>query len=88
MGQEDPLEEGRAAHSSNLAWRIPWAEELVHRVAKSRTRLNDLACMHAQKHGHTPAHAQTHIHKHRLTHMQTILLASHLLSPQFQALTS
>ena len=23
MGQEDPLEEGRATHSSNLAWRIP-----------------------------------------------------------------
>ena len=24
---EDPLEEGMAAHSSVLAWRIPWAEE-------------------------------------------------------------
>ena len=24
--QEDPLEEGRAAHSSILAWRIPWTE--------------------------------------------------------------
>ena len=27
MGQEDPLEEGMAAHSSTLAWRIPWTEE-------------------------------------------------------------
>ena len=27
LGQEDPLEEGRAAHSSILAWRIPWAEK-------------------------------------------------------------
>ena len=27
MGQEDPLEEGMAAHSSILAWRIPWTEE-------------------------------------------------------------
>ena len=27
LGQEDPLEEDMAAHSSNLAWRIPWAEE-------------------------------------------------------------
>ena len=27
MGQEDPLEEGVAAHSSILAWRIPWTEE-------------------------------------------------------------
>ena len=27
MGQEDPLEESMAAHSSILAWRISWAEE-------------------------------------------------------------
>ena len=27
MGQEDPLEEGMATHSSVLAWRIPWTEE-------------------------------------------------------------
>ena len=27
LGQEDPLEEGVAAHSSILAWRIPWTEE-------------------------------------------------------------
>ena len=26
-GQEDPMEEGMAAHSSILAWRIPWTEE-------------------------------------------------------------
>ena len=26
-GQEDPLEEGMATHSSFLAWRIPWTEE-------------------------------------------------------------
>ena len=26
-GQEDPLEEGVAAHSSVLAWRTPWTEE-------------------------------------------------------------
>ena len=28
LGQEDPLEEGMATHSSILAWKIPWAEEL------------------------------------------------------------
>ena len=28
LGQEDPLEEGMATHSSILAWRIPWIEEL------------------------------------------------------------
>ena len=27
LGQEDPLEEGMAAHSSILARRIPWTEE-------------------------------------------------------------
>ena len=24
LGREDPLEKGKAAHSSTLAWRIPW----------------------------------------------------------------
>ena len=27
LGQEDPLEEGIATHSSTLAWEIPWTEE-------------------------------------------------------------
>ena len=27
MGQQDPLEEGIATHSSILAWRIPWIEK-------------------------------------------------------------
>ena len=26
-GREDPLEKGMAAHSSTLAWKIPWTEE-------------------------------------------------------------
>ena len=45
LGQEDPLEEGMATHSSILAWRIPWTEgawwATVHGVMKSRTRLSD-----------------------------------------------
>ena len=28
LGQEDPLEKEMATHSSILAWRIPWMEEL------------------------------------------------------------
>ena len=28
LGEEDPLEEGMATHSSILAWRILWTEEL------------------------------------------------------------
>ena len=39
-----------AAHSSTLAWKIPWMEEpgkaAVHGVAKSRTRLSDFTFMH------------------------------------------
>ena len=27
LGQEDPLEEGIAIHSSILAWRLPWTEK-------------------------------------------------------------
>lgn len=27
LGQEVPLEEGRATHSSILAWEIPWTQE-------------------------------------------------------------
>ena len=44
LGQEDPLEEGMATHSSILAWRILWTEEpgglqSIHRVSKSWTWL-------------------------------------------------
>ena len=29
LGWEDPLEKGMATHSSILAWRVPWIEDLV-----------------------------------------------------------
>ena len=28
LGEEDPLEKAMASHSSILAWRIPWTEEV------------------------------------------------------------
>ena len=34
LGQEDPLENGMATHSSILAWRIPWREAPVCGVTK------------------------------------------------------
>ena len=47
LGQEDPLEEGTAIHSSILAWRNPMdrgvRQDAVHRVAKSRTRMKWLS---------------------------------------------
>ena len=50
LGWEDPLEEGVATHSNNLACRIPmdrgaW-QATVHGVAKSWTRLSDYAHSH------------------------------------------
>ena len=35
FGWEDPLEKGKATHSSILAWRIPW--NVVHGVAELDT---------------------------------------------------
>ena len=45
LGWEDPLQEGMAAHSRILAWRIPvdggaW-RAIVRRVAKSQTGLSN-----------------------------------------------
>ena len=43
LGRDDPLEEGIAAQSSILAWRISWTEEpgwaTVQGITKSQTRL-------------------------------------------------
>ena len=38
LGREDPLEKEMATHSSILAWRIPWTEELggLHTVHESQ----------------------------------------------------
>ena len=42
LGWEDPLEKGKATHSSILAWRFPWTVHcIVHGVAESQTQLND-----------------------------------------------
>ena len=45
LGWEDPLEKGKAIHSSMLAWRIPWMEEpggrTVPEIAKSWILLSD-----------------------------------------------
>ena len=46
LGQEDPLEEGIATHSSILAWRIPLTEDgwaTVHWGTKSEIQLEQLS---------------------------------------------
>ena len=35
LGWDDPLEKGKATHSSSLAWRIPWTIYIAYGVAKS-----------------------------------------------------
>ena len=49
LGLEDPLEKEMVTHSSVLAWRIPWTEELgslksmgLLRVGHDRTTTTDL----------------------------------------------
>ena len=44
LSWEDPLEKGKATHSSILAWRIPWTR--VHGVAKSQTQLINFHSLH------------------------------------------
>ena len=48
LGREDPLEKERAIHSSTIAWKIPWTEELGRLQPmwlQSRTRLNDFTLL-------------------------------------------
>ena len=52
LGREDPLEEGRAAHSSVLAWRIPETEEPgeLETIGSQRVRHDWSDLVHKQKH--------------------------------------
>ena len=55
MGQEDPLEKEMATHSSILAWRILWTEELVGYSPWGCKRVKyDLA--NKQQHNHENLH--------------------------------
>ena len=57
LGQEDPLEEGKATRSNILAWRIPWIEEPdgLKSIGLQRVAHNwiDLAGMHMFPYNHT-----------------------------------
>ena len=76
LGQEDPLEEGMATHSSILAWRIPWIEEpgglksievskswTSQRVELSKSSSQDLSTL-AQYTKHTLKFAELPNHSH------------------------
>ena len=52
LGWEDPLEKGKATHSSILAWRIPWRSPWGHKESDRTERLSlhftSLMCSVAQ----------------------------------------
>ena len=66
LGQEDPLEEEMATHSSILAWNIPWRVELqFSSVAQSCPTLcnpMDYSTPGLPVHHQLPELTQTHVH--------------------------
>ena len=50
LGWGDPLEEEMAAHSSILAWTIPWTEEPGGRRSTGSQSWPDWACTHTDDH--------------------------------------
>ena len=71
---EASLEKKMAAHSSILAWRIPWTEEpseLKSVESQSQTQLRSHMC----------ACARTHTHPNRYIHTQMHSSIHHLSSP-------
>ena len=42
LGWEDPLEKEKATHSSILAWRLPWTEELLGSLQSMGSQESDM----------------------------------------------
>ena len=61
LGREDPLEKGKATHSSILAWRIPWTIQSVgsQRVRHNRVTFTIWASLVAQLLKNLPAMRET-----------------------------
>ena len=45
--QEDPLQQGMAIHSSNLAWKIPWTEE-PGKLQSMGSQIEELSYLYGQ----------------------------------------
>ena len=56
LGQEDPLEEGKATHSSILLWKTPWTEE------PSRLQLMGLQELDMTEHKCTHTHTDVYVY--------------------------
>ena len=52
LGWEDPLEKEMATHSSILAWRIPWTEELggLQSMGRKESDTTERLHFHSNKH--------------------------------------
>ena len=66
-GQEDPLEEEMATHSSILAWKIPWLEEPGGLLSMGLQRIGhdwaiELVCPHGCVRARTHTHTQIYTH--------------------------
>ena len=49
LGQEDPLKKEMATHSSTLAWKIPWTEELGRQQSMGSQRVDITERLHLCK---------------------------------------
>ena len=80
LGQEDPLEQGMATHSSILAWRISWTKQPgelqsigSQRVGHSWSDLvHACACVRTHTHTHSHTHTNTHICLHNEFHWRKL----------------
>ena len=63
LGQEDPMEEDMATHSSILAWRIPWTKEP-----------GGLQSMGSQRVGHQ----EVYTHREKSSHLLSLQAAEKL----------
>ena len=59
LGQEEPLEEEMATHSSIRVWKIPWTEEPGWLQSMGLQRVGHNACAHAHTHAHTHTHTRS-----------------------------
>ena len=58
LGWEDPLEKGKATHSSILAWRIPWT---IHGAADSDTTERLSLSLGAEKYQGVCVHGESRV---------------------------
>ena len=63
LPKKDPLEEEMAAHSSILAWKIPWIEKPGGQQSRGISKESDMTLC-----------ARTHTHTHTHTHSMHFLL--------------